>query len=71
MLKIPVEYDSDTLLAKLKGISCQLPALLPDVSVAIRELWWLNQEWLELKMGMLNIPENGHSAWDALYDTTL
>jgi len=43
---------TDTSLAKLKDISCQLPALLLGVSAATsRELWWMNQEWLELRWG--------------------
>jgi hypothetical protein len=34
-----------------------------------RQLWWMNQECLELKWG-LSRSENGRSAWDTLYDTT-
>jgi hypothetical protein len=44
MLKNPVEYDRDTSSAKFKDISCQLPALLLDISAATRELWSMNQE---------------------------
>jgi hypothetical protein len=44
MLKIPAEYERDTLSAKFKDISRQLPALLLGFSTEIRELWWMNQE---------------------------
>jgi hypothetical protein len=43
MLKITEEYERDTSSAKFKDISSQLPASLLDVSVATRELWWMNQ----------------------------
>jgi hypothetical protein len=44
MLKIPAEYDKDTVLAKFEEISCQLPVLLLDVSAATGEHWWMSQE---------------------------
>jgi hypothetical protein len=44
MLKIPVEYDRDTSSATFKDISRQLQDLLLGVSVAAKELWWMNQE---------------------------
>jgi hypothetical protein len=47
MLKIPVEYDRDTSSATFKDISRQLQDLLLGVSVAAKELWWMNQEWLD------------------------
>jgi hypothetical protein len=44
MLKILAEYDRDITSAKFKDISRKLPASLPDISAATRELWWMNQE---------------------------
>jgi hypothetical protein len=44
-VKRSLQSMTDTSLAKLKDISCQLPALLLGVSAATsRELWWMNQE---------------------------
>jgi hypothetical protein len=42
---------TDTSLAKFNDISCQLPALLLGSFAAIRELWWMNWERLELRWG--------------------
>jgi hypothetical protein len=44
MLKVPAEYDRDTLSAKLKDIYRQLTASLLGVNAANRQLWWINQE---------------------------
>jgi hypothetical protein len=48
-LKNLVLCDRDTTSAKFKDISGQLPASLLDNSAEIRELWWMNQELLELR----------------------
>jgi hypothetical protein len=53
----------------LKDISRQLSFSPIYVSAATRELWWMSQEWLELKWG-LNRSENNLSVWDALYGNT-
>jgi hypothetical protein len=65
MLENIAYYGRDTTAAKFKDISCQLPALLLNISATTREHWWMN--WTQ--MGMHNKSENGRSAWDALYDT--
>jgi hypothetical protein len=44
MLKIPAEYDRDTLSVKFMDISCQLPVLLLGISAETRKLWWMNKE---------------------------
>jgi hypothetical protein len=41
MLKIPMEYDRYTTLAKFQDISHQLPVSLLGVSAATRQLWWI------------------------------
>jgi hypothetical protein len=51
MLKIPAEYERDTSSAKFKGISSQLRASLLGVCAETKELWWMNQEWLQLRWG--------------------
>jgi hypothetical protein len=55
--------------AKLKDISCQLPASLLDVSAAMREHWWMNQEGLELRLGH-TIDQKVTIVHGTLYDTT-
>jgi hypothetical protein len=51
MLNIPEEYDRDTSQAKLTDISRQItPASLLDISDKTWERWWMNQEWLELRL---------------------
>jgi hypothetical protein len=48
-----------------------ISALLPGVSIIItRDLWCMNQEWLELRWSRAVDQKNGRSAWDALHDTT-
>jgi hypothetical protein len=49
MSTIPAEYNRDTLSAKFKGIFCQISASLLDVLATTRELWWMNQEYVELR----------------------
>jgi hypothetical protein len=44
MLHFPAEYGRDISSAKFKGISYQLPALIPDISAATRWHWWMNQD---------------------------
>jgi hypothetical protein len=66
MLNTPTEYDGDNSLTKFKGISRQLPAsllrylLLPDICGGMIRTQMVTHDPLE----------SGHSAWDALYDTT-
>jgi hypothetical protein len=66
MLKVPSEYDRNTF-SKFKDVSCQLPALLLDVSAETRELWWIYQEWLELRWGCTVDQKmaavHGHFVW--------
>jgi hypothetical protein len=53
MLKIPMEYNR-FLPAKLMDICCQSSSQLcywMSLLVSARELWWMNQEWLELRWG--------------------
>jgi hypothetical protein len=52
MLKIPEEYDRDTMSAKFMDISRQIPAPLLGVSAANRELWRMSKKWLELSWGL-------------------
>jgi hypothetical protein len=49
MLKIPAEHNRDISSAKFKDISRELPVSLLGVSATTRELWWIHQEWLELR----------------------
>jgi hypothetical protein len=49
MLKIPAEYDRDITVDKFKNISLQFSASLLSASAVTRQLWWMNQEWLELR----------------------
>jgi hypothetical protein len=59
----------DTTSAKFKDISRQLPTLLLGVSDATRAL--LDESgMIRTQTGTHNGPQNGRSAWDALYDTT-
>jgi hypothetical protein len=53
MLKIPAEYERDISSAKFTAISCQVTrdSLLGVSAVLARELWWMNQELLELRWG--------------------
>jgi hypothetical protein len=51
ILKIPAEYNRDSTTVKFKDIYRQIPASLLDVSAANWELWWMNQKWLELRLG--------------------
>jgi hypothetical protein len=56
--------------AKFKDISCQLPALLLDVCCNQRALVD-NSGTVRTQMGTQNKSENGRSAWDSFYDTTV
>jgi hypothetical protein len=68
MLKIPAKYDRDTS-TKLKDISHQPPASLLGACSNQRSL--VDESGvIRTQMGMHNRSENGHSTWDALYDTT-
>jgi hypothetical protein len=51
MLKILARYEKETPSAEFKDISRQLPTLLVGVSAESRQLWWLNQDLLELRCG--------------------
>jgi hypothetical protein len=51
MLKIIPEHNRDTTWAKSKDISRQLLASLLGISAATREVWWMNEELLELRWG--------------------
>jgi len=68
MLKFPAQYDRHYD-GQFKDISRQLPASLLDVSAATRAL--VDElRTIITQTGTHNTPENGRSAWDALYDTT-
>jgi hypothetical protein len=53
MVKIPTDYDRDTSPAKFTDISRQVTPCFATrcVLVFARELWWMNQEWLDLRWG--------------------
>jgi len=60
---------TDTTSAKFKVIAHKHTASLLNVSAATRELWWMNQEWLELRWGPA-IEQKITGVYDALYGTT-
>jgi hypothetical protein len=69
MLRIPVEYDTDTALAKFKAISLQLPASL--LGVCYNQIALVDESGvIRTKMRTHSRSENGRSAWNALYSTT-
>jgi hypothetical protein len=56
MLKIPTEYEGDSASVKFNSISRQVSACFCTwcLLIANIELWWMNQEWLELRWGNTN-----------------
>jgi hypothetical protein len=68
-VKDPSEHDRDISPIKLTDISRQLSSCFVTRCLLIfsRELWWMNQEILQLRW---RTNKNGSSTWDALYDTT-
>jgi hypothetical protein len=69
MLKIPEEYDRDTMSAKFMDISRQIPAPLLGVSAANRELWRMSKKWLDLIWG-LTIDKKMSAVQGRFADTT-
>jgi hypothetical protein len=72
MLKILVVYGRDTSLAKLTHISRQDSPCFTTWYLLIfaKELWWIDQELLELRWG-LNRSGNGRSGWNVAVTSIL
>jgi hypothetical protein len=70
MLKIPAEFDRETLLAKLIDISHQVSPRFTTRCLCQRPLED-GSGIIRTQMETNNRSGNGCSAWDALYNTTL
>jgi hypothetical protein len=73
MLKIPGEYDRNISLAKIctfltKFLPSSLLGVLADI---FQRALVAESGMIRMQMGKHKRSENGHSAWDTLYNTSL